>query len=319
MKNDTTPQDAAGATDRRAVWHRQRIRMERLGEKHTPNGRQATRHWDLFKVLLGAFDLGLKLTGLHERGVRNALNIKLTCLELAFTDLPAAFDGFRILQISDPHVDFLPATTEIARGLAKDLDPDICVITGDFKRGFSGPFDHILPALRDLISGISARHGVLGILGNHDTADMVEALEDLGIRILVNETRTIERDGARIHFTGTDDVHYFYTDAARHALAEAPGGFKVALVHSPELAGVAADRGTRLYLAGHTHGGQVCFPGGRPVITHLTCHRGYASGLWRHGTMVGYTSTGVGVSALPVRFNSRGEIVLITLRRQEQA
>ena len=76
----------------------------------------------------------------------------------------------------------------------------------------------------------------------------------------------------------------------------------------------AADGGFRLYLAGHTHGGQVCLPGGRPIITHMSRHRRYARGLWRHGAMVGYTSTGLGVSALPVRFNSRGEVVMITLR-----
>ena len=87
------------------------------------------------------------------------------------------------------------------------------------------------------------------------------------------------------------------------------------LIHSAELADVAADAGFSLYLAGHTHGGQICLPGGIPIITHMSCHRHYASGLWRHGSMIGYTTTGIGVSGLPVRFNTRGEAVLITLRR----
>ena len=106
-----------------------------------------------------------------------------------------------------------------------------------------------------------------------------------------------------------------YTDAARAALETAPDGFKIALIHAAELADIAANAGFSLYLAGHTHGGQVCLPGGRPIITHLGRHRRYASGLWRHGSMTGYTTTGIGVSGLPVRFNSRGEVVLITLRR----
>ncbi len=72
-----------------------------------------------------------------------------------------------------------------------------------------------------------------GILGNHDSADMVEPFEALGIRVLVNETHTILRNGAELHLTGTDDVHYYYTDAARQALAVAPEGFKIALIHSP--------------------------------------------------------------------------------------
>ena len=79
-----------------------------------------------------------------------------------------------------------------------------------------------------------------------------------------------------------------------------------------ELADVAAANGFDLYLAGHTHGGQVCLPGGRPIITHMVRLRRYASGLWRHGSMVGYTSTGVGITALPVRYFSRGEVVLLT-------
>ncbi len=144
---------------------------------------------------------------------------------------------------------------------------------------------------------------------------MVEGFEDLGIEVLINQTRTIQRGEALIHVTGTDDVHYFYTDAARAALDGAPKGFKIALIHSAELADVAAEAGFSLYLAGHTHGGQVCLPGGIPIITHMSRHRRYASGLWRHGSMIGYTTTGIGVSGLPVRFNTRAEAVLITLRR----
>jgi predicted MPP superfamily phosphohydrolase len=164
---------------------------------------------------------------------------------------------------------------------------------------------------------LRTRNGVWAILGNHDCADMVPAFEDLGIVVLVNETRSIERGGARIHLTGTDDVHYYYTEAARAALEAAPEGFKIALIHSAELADVAAEAGFDLYLAGHTHGGQVCLPGGRPILTHMSRYRRYASGLWRHDKMLGYTTTGVGVSGLPVRFNTRGEVVLITLRRSQ--
>ncbi len=125
----------------------------------------------------------------------------------------------------------------------------------------------------------------------------------------------IREIGDRLDGKATDDVHYYYTDAARAALEGAPNIFKIALIHSAELADVAADAGFSLYLAGHTHGGQICLPGGMPIITHMSRHRRYASGLWRHGPMVGYTTAGIGVSGLPVRFNTRGEAVLITLRR----
>lgn len=290
--------------------------MESGKEKNTPRTIKTRRRWDLFKQLIVIFEITIRLLGLYERGLRNALDIKVKELDLAFESLPKEFDGYRILQLSDLHVDFLPEAMDRALELISGQEFDLCVLTGDYRKRVSGSFEHILPSLETIVSSVWARDGIFAVLGNHDCADMVEAFESLGIQCLVNETEKIERGGAHIHVTGTDDVHYYYTDAARRALDTTPQGFKIALVHSAEMADVAADAGFNLYLAGHTHGGQVCLPGGVPIITHMSCHRRYATGLWKHGDMLGYTSKGVGVSGLPVRFNTRGEVVVITLRRQ---
>jgi predicted MPP superfamily phosphohydrolase len=298
----------------REDWRRQRRRMEAAGEKHTPRAVKGRRHWVAFRRLLTLFGVGLRLSGLYERGVRNALDIKLKRIELKFENLPPEFDGYRILQLSDPHVDFLSGASDTALELISGEQVDLCVLTGDYRKRTAGPFEHILPTFEKLMTQSRALNGVYAILGNHDCADMAEAFEHRGIDVLINETRSIPRGEAQIHVTGTDDVHYYYTDAARAALETAPDGFKIALIHSAELADIAANAGFSLYLAGHTHGGQVCLPGGRPIITHMSCHRRYASGLWQHGSMTGYTTTGIGVSGLPVRFNTRGEVVLITLR-----
>ncbi|MDP6705939.1 MAG: metallophosphoesterase family protein [Alphaproteobacteria bacterium] len=289
--------------------------MEAGKEKHTPDGKKRHRRWSLFKILVAIFGIVLRLCRLHQRGVQNARDITLTRLDLTFDELPAEFDGFKILQLSDLHVDFLPGTTDAAARMVKGVEADLCILSGDYRRRVSGPFRQIMPPLQELVAGVSTRHGVLAVLGNHDCAEMAPALEELGVTVLVNETRSLARGDAQIHLTGTDDVHYYYTAAADAALGATPDGFKIALVHSAELADVAADAGFDLYLAGHTHGGQVCLPGGIPIITHMNRHRGYAAGLWQRGQMLGYSSTGVGVSGLPVRFNSRGEVVLMTLRR----
>lgn len=303
----------------REAWFKRRKRMEAGKEKHTPRAIKQRRHWVAFRQVLGLFGVALRASGLYRRGVRNAADVRLRRLDLAFQSLPPEFDGFRILQLSDLHVDFLPETLDAVLELVSGERFDICVLTGDYRKRVSGSFAHILPDFERLLAQVGARlpagGGVFAILGNHDCADMVPAFEQIGMEVLVNQTQSIQRGSARIHFTGTDDVHYYYTDAARAALETAPEGFKIALIHSAELADVAADSGFHLYLAGHTHGGQVCLPGGRPIITHMSCYRAYASGLWRHGEMVGYTTTGVGVSGLPVRFNTRGEAVLITLTR----
>ncbi len=307
--------ETAGPDPAREAWRQARLGMEAAKEKHTPSAVKTRRHWVAFRQALSLFGWSLRLCGLYGRGVRNAQDMRLKRLDLGFADLPVEFDGFRILQLSDLHVDFLAEPLDAALDLIAGEEVDLCVLTGDYRKRVSGPFEHILPAFEILLARLRARQGVYAILGNHDCADMVEAFEALGIDVLINQTRSIRRGQAQIHVTGTDDVHYYYTNAARAALEAAPKGFKIALIHSAELADAAADAGFSLYLAGHTHGGQICLPGGMPIITHMSRHRRYASGLWRHGPMVGYTTTGIGVSGLPVRFNTRAEAVLITLRR----
>lgn len=292
--------------------------MEANFAKRGPSGAHEVRYRSPFLRLSRLFRRGLRLTGLFQRGIRNALDLRLNEFDLIFADLPIDFDGFRILHLSDLHVDSLRESVEAAARLIAGLEFDLCVLTGDYRARLNGPFDHILPDMRNLFSQITVRQGIYAVLGNHDGADMVDALEELGAVVLVNEAAPIRVGDSVIHVVGTDDVHYYYTHAARTALETAPDGFKVALVHSAELADVAAENGFHLYLAGHSHGGQVAFPGGRPIATRMFRHRALASGLWRFDRMVGYTTTGVGVSVVPVRFNTRGEVASITLRRASE-
>jgi predicted MPP superfamily phosphohydrolase len=145
---------------------------------------------------------------------------------------------------------------------------------------------------------------------------MVAPMERLGIQVLANQTIELNRGSATVLLTGIDDVHYYYTEDALDALYDGGGGFRVVAVHSPEFAAQAAAAGARLYLAGHTHGGQICLPGGSAILTHAITGRKYVAGRWRHGDMTGYTSCGTGISGLPVRYNNRGEVTLLTLRRK---
>ncbi len=92
-------------------------------------------------------------------------------------------------------------------------------------------------------------------------------------------------------------------------------GCSLVLAHTPEVADLAAGAGHDLYLCGHTHWGQVCLPGGTPIITALYANRRLAQGVWRQGAMLGYTHAGCGVSRIPVRFFTRGEVVMLTLGR----
>lgn len=288
--------------------------MEEAGAKVTPDGPRSHRDWPLFRTLMRVGWPALRMTQLHRLGMRNALKVRLQRHDVALPGLPPAFDGYTILHITDPHIDSLDGLAELVAGLIGGLAVDLCALTGDYRRRVRGPHAQILPGMRRIVGAVEARDGILGVLGNHDCAAMAPDFEDLGIRMLINETISVSRGGEVIHLSGVDDVHYYYTPAVRGTFAAAPDGFRIALVHSPEAAGLAADAGYALYLTGHTHGGQVSLPGGRPILTHLTRHRAYARGFWRHGAMLGYTSTGAGCSVLPIRFNTRGEVTLFTLR-----
>ncbi len=290
--------------------------MERGRIKTNPAGLYRRGPAGRLRRLAQAVDTGLHIAGLFARGVANAKAIHLNRMELSFDNLPPAFDGFSIIHMTDLHVDALPQAVAEATRQVAPVAADLCVLTGDYADDFRAPADQVVAAVAPLAAAATRPHGCLAVLGNHDRAELAAGLEGLGVTVLVNESVSIVRDGQTLTLTGTDDVSYFYSAAADRALADAAGDFKIALVHSPEIADVAVAAGFDLYLTGHTHGGQVCLPGGRPIVTALKRFRRYARGLWRHGPMVGYTSTGVGVSSVPVRFNSRGEVAVIVLRRR---
>jgi len=298
----------------RSAWAANRARMEAGNEKHTPDKGWHSRHWRLFNVCLIAFHWLLRLTGLYRRGVRNALDIELNEVELEFATLPAEFDGYRILQISDPHLDALDDLGPTIARLVAGTDADLCVLTGDYRYKVHGSFDKVKKAFAPVFAAIDAPDGIFAILGNHDSVQMVPMFEELGAHVLANQTLSLTRNQTALHVTGVDDAYYYFTDDATAALTRAPEGFRIALVHSPALVDQASQANIDFYLTGHTHGGQVCLPGGYPIVTHSLASKRFASGHWTLGAMKGYTSRGAGVSGLPVRFNCRGEVTVFTLR-----
>jgi predicted MPP superfamily phosphohydrolase len=283
----------------RQDWEVRRRLMERHKAHFGPDGRRASWRGRVFAWGLRVFGLGARLVA----------------LSLSFPDLPPAFDGYRILQLSDTHLDYLPDLSAVAARLLAGVEVDLLALTGDIHGHHRAPIAASTTPLADLLKAVSVNDRRLAVLGNHDPADMAEALEELGFEVLINRSITLAREDQRIVVTGLDDVHRFYTPDALRALAEAPDGFRIALVHSAEVADHAAAAKYALYLSGHTHGGQICLPGGRPIVTRLRRCRHAGVGTWSEGSMIGYTSCGLGVGDVPLRFNCRGEVSIITLRR----
>jgi len=152
---------------------------------------------------------------------------------------------------------------------------------------------------------------VYGVLGNHDTIQMVPALEDLGIRMLLNECVSLWRANEQIYLVGIDDAHFYRVDNIEKAASTIPpASFTILLSHTPEVYRHAAHAGFDLLLSGHTHGGQICLPRSVPITLDSVLPRRFGSGLWRYHEMIGYTSVGVGSSVVPIRLNCLPEITL---------
>jgi predicted MPP superfamily phosphohydrolase len=146
---------------------------------------------------------------------------------------------------------------------------------------------------------------------------MIPGLEASGIRILMNDAAPIERDNGVIWIVGLDDVHFYGAHDLYKPLSGIPDSqVKILLVHSPEIIPDAADAGIAYYLCGHTHGGQICLPGKRPIWFNASCSQKYAAGPWRYQNMQGYTSQGTGSSSLAVRFHCPPEVTIHTLVRR---
>ncbi|MBT3534098.1 MAG: metallophosphoesterase [Rhodospirillaceae bacterium] len=309
------PRHRAIAQSQFKQWYDKRLALEQIPYKTTPDGPIRRRWWREIDPALRRLPPLLKLLGLYSPGRANALNISLREVMVELARLPACFDGYRIVQISDSHLDLLPELSGRMATLLTGVSTDLLLLTGDYRDSHKAPPEAGLALLQPVIKAIDIRDGAYALLGNHDPAAAVPILEDMGLTVLLNRTVTMTRPGGALHLTGLDDVHTFYTDAALAALQASHQGCRIAAVHSAEVADLAAEAGIDLYLCGHTHGGQICLPGGHPVVSHLFRCRAFSHGLWRQDDMIGYTSNGAGVSSIPIRFHCPPEIALITLRR----
>ena len=255
----------------------------------------------------------LRLVGLYGRGVRNTLDIRVREHEVGLQRLPRAFDGFTLLQLSDIHADIHPPAMRAMVEAVRDLDYDICVLTGDYRAQTHGPVEAAIEWMGVLLNNL--RQPIYGVFGNHDSITMLPALEEMGMRMLVNEHITIERDGERFYLVGVDDAHYFRVDNIEKAVQGIPpDASSILLSHTPEIYRNASHAGFDLMLCGHTHGGQICLPGGIPVTLDARCPRYMGAGAWTYNGMQGYTSAGIGTSIVNVRLNCPPEVTLHRLR-----
>ena len=150
-------------------------------------------HWENFALMPVALYWILRLSGLLGWASRNALAFQVEQVDISIAGLPQAFDGYRIAQLSDLHVDAFSDGGQALRRVLDGLDFDLCVLTGDYRFRTRGDYVASIEGMARLMPSLDCPDGVVGILGNHDYVEMVPGLEHLGIRMLLNEALSISR------------------------------------------------------------------------------------------------------------------------------
>lgn len=208
--------------------------------------------------------------------IKGRYNYRVLKYALEFEDLPDAFDGYTITQLSDIHSGSFDNRKKVEYGinLANQQESDIIVFTGDLVNDVVEELDHWKP----ILSKLKAKDGVYSVLGNHDYGDyvawesreqkndnirrLIKTQKEMGWDILLNENRVLKRDGQRIALVGVENWGYGFVQAGdlnKASQGISDSDFKILLSHDPshwEHQVKTDPRNYQLTLSGHTHGMQ---------------------------------------------------------------
>lgn len=240
---------------------------------------------------------------------------KISETDVFIRDLPAAFENFRIAQISDVHHSRLVSIEEVRRivELAQSVKPDLIALTGDYTTAYRR---YIEPCAESL-GMLGAPEGVWAVLGNHDHYTdpqlTVRALEHAHINVLNNANTVIRRGSDELQLIGIDDWDWNGADWPRAFHGVDTRRASVLLSHQPRVLDLAETENVSLILSGHTHGGQVSLPFiGAPA--RFSKQLKYLRGLYARNNTQLYVSSGTGVIGLPVRLGVPPEIAVLRLK-----
>lgn len=249
-------------------------------------------------------------------GLAEASWVRVERPTLPLPRLPRSFDGLRVAFLADIHHGPF-VSLDFVRGVVRttlNLQPDLILLGGDY---ISKDAEYAAPCF-EVLGGLRAPLGVYGVLGNHDhwhgPAETRAGMKDAGITELTNTGVWLTRGKDRFRLAGVDDLWRGTPDVSA-ALGDASAADACLLVsHNPDVAETLRDARVGLMLSGHTHGGQVVVPGyGAPIVPSRYGQK-YLKGLVEAPVTKVYVSRGLGTVSPPMRFGSRPELTLLTLR-----
>lgn len=231
-------------------------------------------------------------------------------------NLPLAFSGFRIVQLTDLHYGFLVplAVIRYVVNQANRLEHDLIVCTGDYvhKRGATTQID----AVWSLLSQLKAQYGVHSILGNHDHWANTERSQQWLLETnqdLSHKVKVIEKGGHKLWLAGAGDLWEDHRNLDEMLSKVPESDCRIVLAHNPDTADTKFSARVDLMISGHTHGGQVDIPFLGPPVLPVQ-NKTYSSGLKLSPRGMGvFISRGIGWAIYPVRFNCPPEIAVLEL------
>lgn len=255
-------------------------------------------------------------------------NFAVTVSEYTVTDeeIPAAFDGFRIIQVSDLHNATFGKGNRRLLEKIKAAKPDMIVLTGDLIDSYHTDVE----VAADFARNAAQIAPTYYVTGNHESrlaeyALLKVQLDAAGVERLENEKRTLERGGETVTLLGVDDPTFtagWTREKEAGIMAEAiaalaPGeGYNILLAHKPHHLPVYAAGGIDLAFGGHMHGGQFRIPFlGGLYAPGYGFFPDYDAGMWTEGDTALIVSRGLGNSAFPLRLNNPPELVVAQLNR----
>lgn len=262
--------------------------------------------------------------------------IEVTQRDVFISGLPGAFNGMRIVQLSDIHLDHFtePFFLRQVVDRVNAIKPDVILLTGDFiTASMRSKRTHSLMATKSaraaawqcagILTGLECK-AMYAVLGNHDFGIgpklVTDALETNGIIVLRNACIPIERAGSRFWLAGLDDPLEGHPDPSRaipESIRNVPNEPVILMCHGPDYAddllGHPAGQAVDMMLSGHSHGGQIRLPFvGALVLPPYG--RKYVEGWFRLGRLQLYVNRGLGTVGLPFRLDCPPEISAFTLR-----